>query len=139
MKNRLMYGLMAVLLCLCVLLSSLWMQERNKQEDLAQLCQSSAMRAMKRFAGYRDTGSIYDYAYAVSELTSFYNAYCLLVENICTNRISLNQLLGKLMYFPRLESSEIEYLIDAMGMLSRNTEDENAYWKLTYVYNILER
>ncbi len=139
MKKRLIYGLTAVLLCLCLIFCGLWMQERNNQEDLEQLCRLSAMRAMERFTDYRDTGSAYDYAYGVSELTSFYNAYCLLSENTHTNRISLNQLLGKLMYFPKLETHEIEYLMDAMGMLSRNPEDENAYWKLTYVYNVLER
>ncbi len=139
MKIKRMYGLTAVFLCLCLVFCGLWIQERREQENLEQLCQGSAMRAMERFLDYRDTGSAYDYAYGVSELTSFYNAYCLLDENTHTNRVSLNQLLGKLMYFPPLEKPEIESLMDAMAMLSRNPEDENAYWKLTYVYNVLER
>ncbi len=143
MKQKLRYIVAGVTICLCILFCSLWLFERNAQNEMKRLCQYSAHRTAARFASYRETGSEYDYSYGVAELVSFYNAYTMLVTNskdaTDMNCISLNRLIGVLMDRQELSREQIDCITKAMHQLEQNAFDENAYIGLDSVYFALTK
>ena len=97
------------------------------------------MRSHSRFCDYRDEGSAYDYHYGVSEFVSFYNSYMSLITadsgQTDVNCIYLNQLIGRLMYFPELTDDQVGQLVAITAMLSEDIYDENAYNQMFSLFN----
>ncbi len=132
-----------LLLCTSILFCGLWLAERESREDLEQLCRHSAQQAKDRLESFRLQGSAYDYAYAVAELTSYYNSYMLLTiqesgsSNV--NAVWLNRLLGVLMTYPELTREQEDSLIEALCLLTADISDDNAYQILFGICNGLTR
>ena len=129
-------------LCSCTALGLSWNHEKQKADKFETVCRYAAENANTRFQGYLNTGSEYDYHYAVAELTAFYDALVVLTDGSEEShdiRISLNRLLGELMEYPDLSEDQLRDLIDLTAMLKADHFDDNAYIRISNVYNSLTR
>ena len=141
--KRLVIALLVCALCTLMVCAFGWYRAERDQSDLEQVCYYAAANANERFCSYQQRGSEYDYHYAVSELTAFYDAYAVLTAGSDSvpdsNRLYLNQLLGHLMDYPELDGEVVQLLAELTAKLKVDIHDANAYDDIFCVYNHLAR
>ena len=134
---------LVIALCCSMVFGILWQREKNDTSDLEQVCITALTGANCRLVDYLDHFSAYDYHYAVAEMEAFYDAYCVYrsktAEELRTNCVYANQLIGELMDYPDLTKEQVEELISITCLLIENIDDENAYHRIFALYNELTR
>ena len=140
MKKRIPYITSIVFLLIAVVFAGLWVRERSEKVQLMELlCENSVQQSYERFTAYEQGEADEDYWYGVAEYNSFMKAYILLCDGAQqSSRNELNRAYGSMVLNPENVQENMDQLLDALTMLSKDIYDPNAIMKLNEFNHAIE-
>lgn len=117
--------LLAVFLCAAIVFCALWQKEKRDKSDLELLCRASAVQCLDALADYSETESQVSFKNSLADFRTFMQCYHLLTEDTGGNGkyISLNEVYGSMVCAPERIDANLDDLIRAMGLLSKDIYD----------------
>ena len=140
MKKKLPYIISVVFALIAVVFAGLWIHEQHGKTELMELlCESSVQQSYEHFTAYEQSEADEEYWYGVAEYNSFMKAYILLCDGTQQpNRIKLNKAYGSMVLKAENVQENMEQLLDALTLFSKDIHDPNAITRLTEFTNVIE-
>ena len=132
------------ILTLCLAISTLvfaflWMEEKDRREDVKELAQAAAVDAYERFTEYRSRGEASSYWDGVASFRTFQQAYSSVVQgtNQASNALICDEVYGYLLAGPEESQSHIADIVQTMEVLSEDVEDLSGHARMLELRNAL--
>ena len=132
------------ILPLCLAISTLvfaflWMEEKDRREDVKELAQAAAVDAYERFTEYRSRGEASSYWDGVASFRTFQQAYSSVVQgtNRASNALICDEVYGYLLAGPEESQSHIADIVRTMEVLSEDVEDLSGHARMLELRNAL--
>ncbi len=137
MKQRYMTVITLLFVITTVLFGSLWIAEKNDNDDVINLAQLEAQCAYESFARFEKTGEESAYLDGVASFKTYQQAYLLLVGEVTPEVNYFNSVYGYMTLSPEKVKAQMPLLNEALALLSEDIFDPNGYLRLSSLFHAL--